>query len=68
MSEKKDYYAGVGPNMMVPLFTRRSPNVVYYPRYSRKQILLAFLFAFLAITFFFWFCNTFLHVPIPGMN
>ena len=65
MSEKKDYYLGVGPNMMSPMFSRRSQNVIYYPRYSRKQILLAFIFAFFIITFFFWFCNTFLHAPDP---
>jgi|GEM_PF-6598024 len=68
MHTTKDYYAGVGPNMMSPIFTRRSKNVIYYPRYSRTQIILAFLFAFSAITFFFWFCNTYLHVPPTPMG
>lgn len=65
MNVKKDYYVGVGPNFVSPIYTRRSRNVVYYPRYSRKQIFLAFVFAFFAITFFFWFCNTYLNHYIP---
>ena len=69
MSDKRDYYVGVGPNFVSPIYTRRSKNVMYYPRYSRKQIFLAFVFAFFVITFFFWFCNTFLHYPpVPGLS